>query len=367
MTKRTLSALAVCLSFAATATAQSPVRRSLGEGGPQTPTAAPAQASAPEPDYPIVRIGVVSYLQYDAELENRSGYNTFDVTRTYLNVNAQVSKNIRFRLTPDIRRINDGSMAGSLVFRIKYAFAQIDNVGPRGWVRLGAHQTPWLDFEESVNRYRVQGTMFAEREGLIPGSSDFGASYFAQLPGNYGEFHTGVYNGEGYAQPEVNKNKSVQGRLTIRPLPNGGPIAKSFRISGFFNAGWYDEDRPRHLGIVMGSFEHPHLVATLEGLKATENPISNTLPRDLDRSGWSVFIEPRQGVSGLAGIFRYDSFNPDREIDGVEQNRVIAGGAYWFVWPRARVGAVVTNEQVHYDLATRPDENRLLAQMHVEF
>ena len=355
---RLFLALAACLSLAASAAAQSP----------QPPPAPPAQTPPPaaQPDFPIIRIGVLSYLQYDAELENRAGYNAFDVTRAYININAQVSKNVRFRFTPDIRRVTDGSMAGSLIVRVKYAFAQIDNIGPRSWIRLGAHQTPWLDFEESINRYRVQGTMFAEREGLIPGSSDFGASYFAQLPGGYGEFHAGVYNGEGYAQPEVNKYKSVQGRLTVRPLPNGGAIAKAFRISGFYNAGWYADDRPRRLGIVMGSFEHPHLVATIEGLKATENPIA-PVSRDIDRSGWSLFLEPRQGASGLAGIFRYDAFDPDHDLAGVEQNRVIAGGAYWFVWPRAKVGAVVTNEQVHYDLASRPDENRLLAQMHVEF
>jgi hypothetical protein len=357
MTMRTVSVLALCLLLAATAAAQAP---------PAPPPAPPAQTPAAQPDFPIIRVGVLSYLQYDAELENRSGYNAFDVTRTYLNINAQVSTNVRFRFTPDIRRVNDGSMAGSLVVRVKYAFAQIDNVGPRSWIRLGAHQTPWLDFEESVNRYRVQGTMFAEREGLIPGSSDFGASYFAQLPAGYGEFHAGVFNGEGYTQPEANKYKSVQGRLTVRPLPNGGTIAKAFRVSGFFNAGWYAADRPRRLGIVMGSFEHPHLVATIEGLKATENP-TGLVSSDIDRTGWSVFLEPRQGPAGLAGIFRYDSFDPDRDVSGIEQNRVIAGGAYWFVWPRARVGAVVTNEQVHYDLASRPDETRLLAQMHVEF
>ena len=181
------------------------VRPAFGQSPPpQTPP--PASA---EPDYPIVRVGGLSYLQYDAELKNRSGYNTFDVTRAYLNINAQVAKNIRFRFTPDIRRVNDSSLAGSLVVRVKYAYAQIDNVGPRSWIRMGAHQTPWLDFEESINRYRVQGTMFSEREGLIPGSSDFGVSYFASLPAGYGEFHVGVYNGEGYAQPEVNKYKSV--------------------------------------------------------------------------------------------------------------------------------------------------------------
>ena len=34
----------------------------------------------------------------------------------------------------------------------------------------------------------------------------------------------------------------------------------------------------------MGSFEHPNLVATLQYLKATENPSAMT-PRDIDRIG----------------------------------------------------------------------------------
>src|SRR6266545_2080293 len=165
-----------------------------------------APASAPpaaEPDYPIIRVGVLSYVQYDAELKNRDALNAFDLTRAYLNVNGQLSKNVRFRFTPDVRRVTDSSLAGSLVLRVKYAFVELDNIkAARSWVRFGAHQTPWLDFEESMNRYRVQGTMFSEREGLIPGSSDFGASYFTPLPGSYGEIQGGVFNGEGYTQPE---------------------------------------------------------------------------------------------------------------------------------------------------------------------
>ena len=75
--------------------------------------------------------------------------------------------------------MTDSSLAGSLVLRVKYAFVELDNIkAARSWVRFGAHQTPWLDFEESINRYRVQGTMFSEREALIPGSSDFGVGYF---------------------------------------------------------------------------------------------------------------------------------------------------------------------------------------------
>ena len=349
MTARLLLVLALLLAPAA-ARAQNP----------------PPAAPAPEPDYPIVRVGVLSYVQYDAELKNRDSFNAFDVTRGYININGQLASNVRFRVTPDVRRVTDSSLAGTLVMRIKYAFVELDNLtGARSWVRFGAHQTPWLDFEESINRYRVQGTVFSERENLIPGSSDFGVGLFTPV-GKFIDIQTGVYNGEGYAQTDTNKYKSAQGRLTLRPFAGRG-VANGFRLSGFYNAGWYAADRPRRLGIVMGSFEHTNLVATAQYVKATENP-SAIAPRDIDRSGSSGFLEVRQGLSGWAGIARVDLFDPDESLGNNAQRRIIAGGAYWFVWPRSRVGLVVTNEQVHYDAAAaRPRENRLLVQTHVEF
>jgi hypothetical protein len=332
---------------------------------PAPPAPPPASTPPPEPEYPIVRVGMLSYLQYGAELENREDFNAFDVGRAYVNINAQVTRKLRFRFTPDVRRVTDGNLSGSLTVRVKYAFAQLDNVTPRGWVRFGLHQTPWLDFEESINRYRVQGSMFAEREGLIPGSADFGASYFAPLSSGYGELHAGVYNGEGFSQTDVNKYKSIQARATIRPFPRRG-AASGFRLSAFYNAGWYADDRPRRLGIVMGTFEHARLATTVEWLTATENPLPTSL-RDIDRKGWSVFVEPRQGPSGWAAIFRFDSFDPDDALSLNSQERIIAGPAYWFVWPRARLGLVLTNERVNYDSPGRLDENRLLLQTHIEF
>lgn len=340
------------------------VLAALTNAAAQTPTA--GQSAPAAPDYPLIRVGVLSYVQYDAELENRQGYNAFDLTRAYLNINGQLASRVRFRFTPDVRRVTDGAIAGSLVLRVKYAFLELDDVtAPRSWVRFGAHQTPWLDFEESINRYRVQGTMFSEREGLIPGSSDFGVGYFTPV-GKYLDVQAGVYNGEGYTQTDVNKYKSAQGRVTARPFAGRG-IANGLRVSGFYSAGWYAADRPRNLGIVMASFEHPNVVTTLQYLNATDNPDA-MLSRDIDRNGASGFIEVRQGQRGWAAIARVDRLDPDASLAGNSQHRVIVGGAYWFVWPRSRVGLVVTNEQVHYGTAAaRPHDDRVLVQTHVEF
>ena len=116
----------------------------------------------------------------------------------------------------------------------------------------------------------------------------------------------------------------------------------------------------------MGSYENPRLVVTLQTLTALENPVA-TATRNIRRNGWSVFLEPRQGPAGWAGIVRLDSYDPDGALVNDSRQRAIAGGAYWWVRPRSRVGLVATSEQVHSDSPARPNENRVLVQAHVEF
>jgi len=349
-----ITVLATALVCPALAAAQTPQP-------PAPPTPAPQ-----DPAYPTVTVGGLSYLQYDGELKNRDAFNAFDLTRGYLNIVADVAKNVRFRITPDVRRITDGSLAGSLTFRLKYGYAQVDNVlGDKSWLRLGLHQTPWLDFEESINRYRVQGPMFAEREGVIPGSADFGIGYLAPLPSSYGEINVGVYNGEGYAKAEANKAKSFQGRATIRPFPDA-LLAKGLRLSAFYDLGSYSSGHPRRHGIVMASFEHTYFAGTAQWLAGTEGPPSPTA--DTHPRGASVFAEVRQGLEGWAAIARVDRFDPDRSTPDNSTRRIIAGVAYWLKWSKSRVGFVVNDEDVRYEAGRKkPDENRLLFQTHIQF
>ena len=325
----------------------------------QTP-AAPA-----EPQYPKISIGTLSYFQYAAELKNRDGFNAFDVTRGYINIAGDIAKNVKFRITPDVRRITDGSLAGSLTFRLKFGFVEFDELTPRSWVRFGLHQTPSLDFEESINRYRVQGPMFAEREGIIPGSGDFGVGLLARAPNNYGEINVGVYNGEGFTRAETDKRKSIQARVTVRPMPQA-KLASGLRISAFFDHGWTGKDRPKRHGIVMASYEHPHFVGTAEWLAGTTR--ANPLVANTEFRGYSLFVEVRQGMQGWAGIARFDSFDPDKRFADDSRRRTIAGLAYWLTWSAVRIGFVLNDEDVRYDAAVnRPHENRLLFQTHVQF
>lgn len=326
----------------------------------QTPAAAPAAT------YPTVRVGILSYIQYDAELKNRDGYNAFDLTRGYINITGDLTSRISYRITPDVRRITDGSLAGSLVFRLKYGFVQLKGPTEGSWLRFGDHQTPWIDFEEHIQRYRVQGLMFSEREGVVPGSGDFGVGYFTPLQSNYGELQVGIYNGEGFSKGEATRHKSFQGRLSIRPFPKGGP-AQGLRVHGFYDLGQYDRNQPRRHGLVMGSYEKPHVVATAQWLTATDRPLA-AMTQDAERRGYSTFLEVRRGVTGWAGLARLERFDPDRARPDDEHRRVIAGAAYWMQPARTTVGLVFTVEDVRYGSAAGVrDEDRFLAQTHIEF
>lgn len=349
---------AVCLAVTMMST------QALAQTPPPDPVPESTQEQSSPPEYPTIRIGFLGYFQYAAELKNRDSFNAFDVTRGYINVTGRLAEHVRFRITPDVKRESGGGLDGSLVFRMKYAFVEFDGLRQGAWLRMGAHHTPWLDFAEHVNRYRVQGTVFAEREGTIPGSSDFGVGYLTPLPDEYGEVQFGVYNGEGFTQPESTKHKSLQGRLTIRPFPNAG-LLHPLRLSAYYNWGWFDADRPRRHGIVMAHYEHEKLVASFEWLGATERPTADAAS-DLERRGYSGFLEVRQGLEGWAPWVRFDHFDPEVGAPNNSRRRLITALAYWLRWSDSRVGFVLSDEDERFDDG-RPDLNRILAQVHLEF
>src|SRR5215211_4347536 len=175
----------------------------------------PAAGYTPPDDTPSIRVGAVIFADYtfterptitDAD-GNVVHANAFNVARSYINITGNISHVVAFRVTPDVVRENNAASAtnGSLVFRIKYAYAQFnldDWMAKGSYARFGIQQTPWLDFAEAIYRYRFQGTMFVEREGFFA-SADAGASFHYQLPSNYGDVHVGVFNGENFNRAEA--------------------------------------------------------------------------------------------------------------------------------------------------------------------
>ena len=315
--------------------------------------------ASPAPDSPSISVGATLFLDYTVTVQPKSTDvdgneftpSSFNVGRAYINVTGNISKLVAFRVTPDIvRETGSGSSsAGSYVYRLKYAYGQfnLDDWMTRGsWARFGMQQTPWIDFIDTIYRYRFQGPTLEDREGILS-SSDVGASFHYNFKSDYGDLHTGFYNGDNYNQPEANSQKAWMTRVTVRPLPLHQYL-RGLRATGFYNLDAYVQDGEKRRGIVGVTYEHPNVHVGFNYLSTTDQASAGN--QKLDGHGYSVWATPKTSKGhGWEGLFRFDHLVQDQSTSAVdsERNRTIAGVAYWFPQRRSVSSALLFDyEQV---------------------
>lgn len=348
----------------------------MAAGVPAAAQVTPAAGYTPPDDAPSLKVGATLFADYTLQSSpdatdaagNSVTFNAFQIGRTYINVTGQVHHLLSFRITPDIRpETGTGSaLNGSYTFRLKYAYAQVnlDDWMTRGsWVRLGMQQTPFVDYAESVYRYRFQGPVFPDREGYIS-SSDAGAAFHTNFTNNYGDLHAGVYNGETYSKLETNDRKAFQIRGTFRPLPMARTL-RGLRVSAFYDADAPVKGGKRNRFIADASFEHKLVNAGVMYLAAGDR----ALPAgdDVNGRGFSAWITPKT-TAGWEGLLRYDHLEPDTDA-GNRKTRTIAGIAYWLPVSGASAALLLDYEQVNYKnfAPARADERRLAVHALVNF
>lgn len=303
---------------------------------PASAQVTPAAPYAPPDDTPTIKVGATIFTDYTfqsaPEVKDADGNvvksNGFDVKRAYINVTGNISHYLAYRITPDIARESGtgSSLAGSLTFRLKYAFAQVnlDDWMPKGsWVRLGIQQTPWVDFEEGLYRYRFQGTIFMDRESYLS-SSDAGVSFHTAFPKNYGDVHAGFYNGETYSKPEANDQKAFMIRGTVRPLPMSRYL-RGLRLSGFWDHDAYVKDAERRRALFAVTYEHKYVNAAWQ--LTDQKDQASVTKATVDGKGWSAWVTPKT-TKGFEGLLRFDHLEPSDTLDA-RRDRTIAGIAYW--------------------------------------
>ena len=314
---------------------------------------------------PTVKVGVTIFADYlvtqtpkitDANGEKVTA-NVFNVGRSYINVTGSASQRVTFRITPDIARATDGSLSGSQLFRLKYAYFDVA-LPHRTSIRFGMQQTPFIDGQEGVYRYRFQGTSFAERDGGLA-SSDVGITARTAM-GAYGDVHVGIYNGEGYSRAEVNDQKALMARVTVRPMPTHA-IAKGLKLTGYLHADEYVQGAPRNRTVLSATFEHARFNAGADYVRRVDQP--TPAAAEVTGQGYSFFVTPfaKQKGVGVEGLLRFDRFEPNTNVDAAWK-RLIAGVAYWFPKQGTASAALLFNlEQVTYDrfVPTRPTERRI--------
>jgi hypothetical protein len=345
----------------------------LAGGGAALAQVTPAAGYTPPDDTPSVRVGVTIFADYTIQDKpkvtdadgNEVTFHSFNVGRSYINVTGQINHIVAFRVTPDIvRETGTGSsLNGSYTFRLKYAYAQfnLDDWMTRGsWARFGAQQTPWVDFIDNVYRYRFQGPTMEDREGILS-SSDVGATFHYNFKSNYGDAHTGFYNGDNYNRPEANDQKAFMTRVTVRPLPLHSKL-RGLRVTGFYNLDAYVKDGDKRRGIVGATYEHGYVNAGANYLSTTDQ--TRSLAPKLDVSGYSIWATPKTPKGhGWEGLLRFDHLEQDQTTSTIrgQRNRTILGVAYWFPH-QGNVSAAVLFDYENVDnkdyLPVRADERR---------
>ncbi len=327
-----------------------------------------SQSTSIAEEHSAVSISNESYLSYQSDLN--SGKNQFMIKRSYLTVKKSLFKHLNFRITIDAHQ----DATGDLKARLKYIFAnfKFDDFAfiTKSNIEFGQAHMPWLDFEEHINYYRMQGSMFMERNHLF-NSSAFGFTYAGLIggemddnykstvnkhyAGRYGSFAIGAYNGGGYHAIEQNDNKVIEGRLTLRPLPDIIPGLQLTYFGTYGNSNvasstshvWSSDSssiKTYHIAppewntnAMMLSYEHKYFTLTGQyvfgkgnssGSYHNYNETTYT-NKAVDYTGYSVFGEAKLG-NHWRFIARYENFDYDTNIDNNANQRLITGIAYDF-------------------------------------
>ncbi len=280
---------------------------------------------------PTVTVGGVAYAQFLYQLKDTANHvNNFDITRAYINVNGKFAYGIGTRVTADIYRVTDGSGAGSLNYRLKYAYVTWNPEKSALTYKIGQMHTPWLDWEEHLWDYRVQGQMAMERAGYMS-SSDFGFG----VDGNWGydkvNMQVGVYNGENYNKTPGDQRKDLMGRVSVRLAgTDEGGRDGGLRLTGYGQVGKPTGGGTRTRFIGMLSYRSKALTVAAQ-VGGTQDSVVAT-PATAKKPGrvvsvFSVYKFPKSKFSVLA---RWDQTDPNTTAASNTDrlNRIIGGVTY---------------------------------------
>ena len=308
-----------------------------------------------------VKISGLWFMAYRGNIPSE-GDDSFGLKRGYLTFKKNFNETFSIRYTQDITIDEEGDDAGNVELRFKYCYLKMDLPEflffKEPWVEIGLVHQPWIEFEQKINTYRVQGKMFMEKYG-VTSSADFGFNAVAllggklddearkkvdsSLPGKFGSVSFGVYNGGGYHAPEMNNNKIVEGRLTLRPLPGFMP---GLQFSYGFSAGEGNDtlNSKYNYNVAMISYETAKTTLTAQYYSGWGMHGGGSIGKR-KHAGYSIFGEICVPFTPLTVFARYDSFSKDIPtvytlppyLDDYTNTRVFITGVAWKFYKNNRL------------------------------
>ena len=271
--------------------------------------------AAQAPAAPQITVSGVVFTQYqyvDAPVHN----NTFEVQRAYVNVLGRFANGISTRVTTDIQP----AAVGNQVIRLKYAFAAWTPTGSSLTYKLGMIQTPYVDFEETLWDYRMQGTIAVDRNGALT-SADVGFGVDGRWNNEQVNAQFAVVNGEGYSGGTGDFRKDLEARVSFRLKPtDDASRVGGLRLTGYAGIGKATggADRNRYLGLL--SYRTQQYTLAGEYVARTDGAV--------DGSIISAFGVYRFTGGKTAAIARIDIVDPNTAVANNKVTRIIAGASY---------------------------------------
>lgn len=295
------------------------------------------------------QVGGQFFFSYEKFLNENNPDNRFNLKRGYINVKKELSDRARIRFTQDVSVDNEGDGRGNIELRVKYALVNIDlsdaGILQNNNFEIGVVRRPWIDFEQSINRFRSQDAMFMDLNGIVS-SADYGVTIAGDLGdelsddaaeqirsggGNFGSFALGIYNGGGYSAIEENNNKVIEGRISLRPLSE---IAPGFQTNliGAAGKGNIEASPDFRLAALAFTYESEKVNAVLQGFKSEGDTEGNYVTSTLEAislKGWSFFTGLQPFDVPVSLTLRYDEVI-NNDINSFIEKKAIAGIGYIF-------------------------------------
>jgi hypothetical protein len=287
-------------------------------------TASAVQAQASAQQAPQVSVTGVVYTQYQYSDAPIAAKSTFDMTRAYVNVLGRFSNGITTRVTTDIL---PNGVGGNYVMRLKYAFAAWTPTGSSLTYKLGMIHTPFVDYEETLWDYRMQGTIAVDRNPVGGPSTMTSADVGVGVDGHWsGEQVNGqlvIVNGEGYSGGSGDFHKDVEARVSVRLKPtNDGSRVGGLRATGYVGVGKVTgtgADRNRYLGQL--SYRTTQYTIAGDYVSVKNGAVTGSII-----SAFGVYHLP--SPSKIALIGRVDVVDPNNNVANDGNTRIIAGASY---------------------------------------
>lgn len=182
---------------------------------------------------PGVRVGGQVFSELEGIPSDSGSTAQFNITRAYLIGAATLRPGLTGRVTLDVTR-ESGS---GLNYRLKHAYFMWEPSAPVD-LRFGMIPTAWVEWQDALWGYRMQGAQLMDRAGFIT-SADLGASAGFTTADQRLEGVVEVINGEGFGSAPEGHYLDAEARASFRLIAAPGDSGRTggLRLAAFAHVG----------------------------------------------------------------------------------------------------------------------------------